>query len=102
MKQYFKEQLKKSIPITYEKLELMYNHRLSSSKQSPKSFFGSLCEIGDVMIFFIEQKIHEKNEIKMFIRAILERDLDILKENWEYIEHRIDIPILRRKDESIS
>ena len=93
MKEHFKEQLKSGNAITEETL----------SKLKGKSLYSEY-QVGDRVLWFMLQKITlqettplENPEVKLSMISIVERELDQLAEEYEFVDLKHSIPILEKR-----
>lgn len=85
MREHFLEQLEKHEPITKERI----------SQLKGKSFYSDY-RVGDKMFYFLSQEFVNINKIKLVLRTITERELDLLKEDFKFIRISNNIPIFER------
>lgn len=80
MKKYFEEQLKESVPISDAQIALLNGKSLYSNYK-----------VGDKVVYFMLQKYGEieppytEPSINILIRSVVERELDLMKDDYKYV-----------------
>lgn len=88
MKQYFEEMIKDSKPITQDVINRMTQARMDKlprlvideTNVKPRSSYGTIMEVGDIVLYFIEQT----NDV-LHIKSVLLKEIERLKDDYTYI-----------------
>jgi len=105
---YFANQMVKTKPLTNENISKMFTNRLDSYAKinkpvptdntlTPKSFFGTYYEEGDLVLYFFEIKNHLDKRVDMYGKSIVLRDIPKLESNYVFVKMNDHIPVLEKK-----
>jgi len=99
MKQYFEEMIKASKPLTNDVINRMIQARMDKMPRltidennvKPRSIYGTIMEVGDIVLYFIEDV-----GTAVHMRSVLLREIDKLNTEYKYISMDGKCPRLKK------